>query len=267
MNEKKQNFLKNPPILIGALHLPPFINSELKAQNLNYEKIESYVIKNAKKFQEGGFDGIYIQDQTPGNKTSLQTVAWTSALARVAKRAAPEIEIGIVIQSDDPEAAINIASAAGGSFVRIKVFVGAMVKSYGIIEGSAGKAVKTRSDLYSNINLLTDIYDRTGDPLGDIPLEKAIQQAVVNGSNGIILTGKNYEQTLQYIKKGSKVVDNSLPVFVGGGVTHDNINELLEFADGVIVSSALKKDSGEGWDLDKIKEMVEKVKPTTPPKS
>ena len=51
-----------------------------------------------------------------------------------------------------------------------------------------GEVWEARKDMDGPVSVLTDIYDRTGVPLGPLPIETAAGQALKYGSDGLILT-------------------------------------------------------------------------------
>jgi predicted TIM-barrel enzyme len=55
----------------------------------------------------------------------------------------------------------------------------------------------------------------------------------------LVLTGKSYAETLQFIATARDKL-GAIPILVGGGVTERNFAEVAGVADGVIVSSSLK---------------------------
>jgi hypothetical protein len=242
------------PILIGSIHLPRFISQDL-VPKWTLDDLESYVVENVRIFEEGGFDGVFIQDQTPGESSNL-SIGLTSVLARKAVLAAKSMEIGIVIESDCPEVSLACASASGASFIRQKVFVGSMVKSQGIVCGMGDRAIRERSNLHASTVILADVYDRTGIPLGSLPPEVAARQCVSIGADGLVLTGQNMGETLSLIDQVRQVV-RGVPLIVGGGVDENTIHCVVEKADGAIISSSLKSDETPNlWDVDKIRALV-----------
>jgi len=64
--------------------------------------------------------------------------------------------------------------------------------------------------------------------------------AINTGADGLILTGQTFEESLRYLSsvrqstKGRRLV-------LGGSVDETNVVEALQYADGIVVSSALKR--------------------------
>jgi uncharacterized protein len=138
-----------------------------------------------------------------------------------------------------------VASAAGADFVRIKVYVGAMLTPFGIESGQAFAAIRARNACdATKVAILADVHDRTGIPLASGGFGEDLDHAVrLGGADGLVLTGKSYSQTLELIGIARKQLGD-VPILVGGGVTATNFAEVARVADGAIVSSSLKDSAG-----------------------
>ena len=239
----------------GVIHLPPF-----GAGRTEIDKLERWLLEQMSLHVEGGFDSMMIQDQTPGERAGLKTVTVLAALGRAVKRTFPQLSLGIILEANDPAAALHVANACGADFVRQKVFIGAMVKAGGLITGCAAEAWKARQELDRPVKIFTDIYDRTGVPLGPLPVEVAAGQALKYGSDGLILTGKDFSETLEMADRVKSRFPNAA-VYLGGGITEANAEEALGHSDGMIVSSCLMKAGKENeWDGEKIRRFMGIVK-------
>ena len=258
-------FRTSQPV-VAALHLPPFAGGgDPGAADIDW--IEQYAIDNAGVFVAGGVDGLFVQDQTmPADVAGFPNVVANLAVAaRAVHRAYPDLPIGIIVNHHGAYGALAVAKAAGASFVRLKVYVGAMMKTEGIEEGCAFDALSYRTRLGAeNIAIFADVFDRTGTPLGTTPLEEASEWAVRRGrADALVLTAHSFSDSLDMI---DHVAAKRLgaPVFLGGSVTAGNVGEALGHADGVIVSSALMRKDGAAeerrrrpWDEQAIRDFVE----------
>lgn len=240
--------------IIGAIHLPPFTRN-----NVEYQSLCNWLLENVAAYEQGGIHEVFIQDQTPGASVSVKTLSYMAALIRQVRTNFPGMKLGTILEANDP-AVLPLANAAGADFVRIKVYVGAMVKAGGIVQGCASQVLRERAFLDRPIEVLTDVYDRTGTPLGDISLTTAAQHAAKYESDGIILTGANEEETLKMIADVKKILPH-MPVYAGGGVNEKNIHRFVGHCDGVIVSSCFMKDSDTPqWDAEKMQRFLEKMR-------
>ncbi|MDX9863943.1 MAG: BtpA/SgcQ family protein [Anaerolineaceae bacterium] len=253
--------MKNIPPIIAALHLPALLEGE----KYSVAEIEDYMCQNLDVFQRGGIPAVILQDESRNKGLArIETVALMASLARLAKKEFPSLELGVIIESHDPYTPIAVARAAGLSFVRIKVFVGAMLKSSGVQEGCGIEAVDYRNKLGGNdIMILADVHDRTGFPLVDVPMEDAAKWASNTGADSLVLTGMTFNESLQILDnvRGKNL---NKPLYIGGSVTIENVDLALDHADGAIVSSSLKKTDARDeivlWDIDLISRFMEKVR-------
>lgn len=254
------NLFDLKPLVVTALHLPEL---RLGQPPIPMSWLEDYVLKNMAIFSQGGIPAVILQEETLNDSTArAENVAVMSVLARLARQEFPHIHLGIIIQAHDPLAPLAIAHASGADFVRIKVFVGAMLKSEGIHQGCGIAARDYRTLLgREDIHILADVHDRTGYPITDVPIETASEWAVRTGADSLILTGFTDEESLRHLK-AVREAGIRVPLLLGGGATCENVSEMLTYADGVIVSSALKRTAAGPqdpvqWDLEKVERFME----------
>ena len=99
-----------------------------------------------------------------------------------------------------------------------------------------------------DVDALADVFDRTSVPMLDVPPEEAALGAIKLGADGLILTGGDFADSLERVRK-AKAVGIRRPILIGGGVTETNVADALGVADGAIVSTALMRDGGGENDL------------------
>ena len=239
--------------IICALHLPSITDG----QKMEMSFLEDYLIKNLTLMIQAGMPAVMIQDCSRCvGPARLETVARMSALCALARNEFPHTNLGVIIEAHDGLSPIAISYAAKLDFVRIKVFVGTMIKYNGLLNGIGPDAVDYRSKIGSSVSLMADIHDRNGVPLGSMSIEEASSLAAYVKADALILTGKDINETFAYIDR-VKNSGNKLPRYIGGGATPENIQKLLRSSDGVIVSSSLKKNPYDlndivRWDYDRM---------------
>jgi uncharacterized protein len=255
----QNDLFKIDPLVITALHLPQLRHM----QNLPMSWLEDYVLQNFAVFVKGGVPAVILQEETLNNsQASAESIAILSVLARKVHVEFPEIQLGIIMQAHDGVSPLAVAHASGASFVRMKVFVGAMLKSEGIQQGCGVAARNYREKIgREDIKILADVHDRTGLPITNIPIEMASEWAMQTGADGLILTGFSIEESINYLKDVRKS-GISAPLILGGGATEENVSEVLEYANGVVVSSALKYQNPQPkdmvlWDIDLVKRFMD----------
>lgn len=248
-----------PPLVIAALHLPDF--------NLSRDRsvawFEDYTLTNARIFADAGIPWIKLQDQTrTDGPAAAETLARMAALARLIRAELPALHLGIIIEAHDPEAALVVAKASGAGFVRLKVFVGGAMTAQGPRHGLGARAVAARAALgVGGVAILADVHDRTSVPLSGESQPMAAEWAVKTGVDGLIVTGRDMDDTLARIS-AVRVAGVRRPVLVGGSVTAGNVAQALAGSDGVIVSTALMRANREPndllqWDADLCQQFME----------
>lgn len=248
------------PLVIAALHLPE-LGPGHKPLSMGW--LEDYVLQNLAVFAAGGVPAVILQEETlnPG-LARPENIAVLTALARMARYEYHDMQLGIIVQAHDPLAPIAIAHASGATFVRIKVFVGAMLKAEGLQQGCGIAARDYRAMLgREDIQILADVHDRTGYSVSAEPIEVAADWAARSGADGLILTGFSHEESMQYLKSVRKAGIEK-PLLLGGGADEENVGEVMKLADGVIVSTALKRkdcapDDLVLWDLDGVRRFMD----------
>lgn len=256
--------------VIAALHLPPFSASGNPAAQ-SVGAITDYALRNVERAVKGGVRALYVQDlgdYPVAPHIEPHTVAGVAAVGAAVRRAFPDLALGVCLMSHGAREPLAVAQAIDAQFVRLKVYVGAMVKAEGVLQGCAHEAVQYRERLRAgHIQIFADVYDRTGMPLGRMPIaEEARQAATFGRADGLVLTGLSFDESLQMLAE-VRAANLGVPLMLGGGANAGNIGQALKHADGVIVSTAFKRVGGwtreslsEDWDSDKIAAFMNAVR-------
>ncbi|HEY1941160.1 MAG TPA: BtpA/SgcQ family protein [Roseiarcus sp.] len=207
------------------------------------DEVAARALAEAAILAENGVDALMVQnlgDIPVDTKVKTVQATWMTRIAAdIAQRFGKPV--GLNMLENDAEAMFAVASAAGADFVRIKIYVGAMVTPFGVETSQAFAAIKARTEWQAdNVAILADVHDRTGVPLAPDSFEGDLDAAVrLGAADALVLTGKHYAQTLEFIATARRVV-GAVPILVGGSVTSENVAEVNAVADGTIVSSSLK---------------------------
>lgn len=244
-NKLTKIFKKEKKIIIGAIHFPPL---------LGYPKFPGFniAIKNAiddlRSFQRGGVDGIIIEnnyDNPHKQFVDSSVVASMTFLGEKIKKKT-NLPIGISVLWNDYYTALSIAKILGLKFIRIPVFVDKVKTDCGIINGQPDEIIKFRKSIKAeDVDIFTDIHVKHSLLLSKKSIVASAKLAIQNQSDAIIITGKWTGQ--QPDLKELALVRNSagdFPIFVGSGFDEKNAKSLLEYANGAIVSTSLKKGKG-----------------------
>lgn len=210
----------------------------------------------ARTLAENGVDALMVQnlgDIPVALEVTREQVAWMTRITADI-RTTFDVPVGLNMLENDAAAMMAVASASGADFVRVKIYVGAMMTPFGLETAKAHDAIKARHALGADgVSIFADVHDRTGTPIASGGFIEDVEFAVRLGyADGLVLTGKSYPETLDLVRtaKGKYPL---VPVLVGGGVTKENFREVASLADGAIVSTSLKNSGSAVGRLDPIK--------------
>lgn len=231
--------------IIGMVHLLPLPGSP-RYDGRGLDGIMGRALQDAKALREGGIDGLMIENfgDAPYLKANVGPEA-ISAMASIVKEVidAVEVPVGVNVLRNDAEAALAIANAAGGEFIRVNVFTEAIVSDQGIIEACAPKLIRYRRRLGAEgIKIFADVHVKHGALLSARPIEESARDAAYRGfADALIVTGARTGEAseLQSLLKVKKAAPDK-PVLIGSGATRQNVAKLLERADGAIVGTSFK---------------------------
>lgn len=238
-----QIFKTNRPI-IGVVHLLPLPTSPRWGGSLKVviDRAEQETVALA----SGGVDGIIVENffDAPFAKASVDP-AVVSAMSLVVHRLQNLVSLpmGINVLRNDAHSAMAIATCVQAQFIRVNVLTGVMATDQGLIEGEAHHLLRYRRELGSEVKILADVLVKHARPLGSPNLTTAVQETIQRGlADAVILSGwaTGSPPSLADLELASAAAGQT-PVFIGSGATWENIPTLIQAADGVIVSSSLKR--------------------------
>lgn len=239
----KQTFKTANPI-IGVVHLLPLPTSPRWGGSLR--KVIDRAEQEAVALASGGVDGIIVENffDAPFPKDCVDP-AVVSAMSLVLQRLMNlvTLPIGINVLRNDARSAMAIASCVQAQFIRVNVLTGVMATDQGLIEGQAHQLLRYRRELGSDVKILADVLVKHARPLGSPNLTTAVQETIERGlADGVILSGwaTGSPPSLEDLELATAAA-NGTPVFIGSGASWENIPQLIQAADGVIVSSSLKR--------------------------
>lgn len=233
---------KNP--IIGVVHLLPLPTSPRWGGTL--KAVIDRAEQEAAALAAGGVDGMIIENffDAPFTKDRVDP-AVVSAMTLVVQRLMNlvTLPVGINVLRNDAQSALAIASCVRASFIRVNVLTGIMATDQGLIEGQAHQLLRYRRELGSDVKILADVLVKHARPLGSPNLTTAVQETIERGlADGVILSGwaTGSPPTLEDLELATAAARGT-PVFIGSGASWENISTLMQAADGVIVSSSLKR--------------------------
>ena len=229
--------------IIGMVHLAalPGTPNGTKSMEEVFEQAKNDLLA----LEEGGIRVAIVENMfdTPYT-TDVSTdtlIQMTHLFTRL--RTISSIRLGINIHSSDRDQEMLVATYCGADFIRAESFVEYRVTGGGMMKPMAPLLMRTKKHLQSEVKILADIHGKHTTPLVAQPIDALIHEALSYGCDGIILTGlaTGSAPTVEDAKS-FKAVCGDAKLYIGSGVTAENIRGFLQYADGVIVGSSIKED-------------------------
>lgn len=234
-------FTTDKPI-IGMVHLRPLPGSPRFDGDL--KEIYAQAEWEAQALAEAGADGLIVENlgDEPywvGEPSPVQ-FALMAAITRQVRQAI-SIPLGVNVQFNAWQAEMAIAHACGADFVRVEVFVDTVVSAQGIVTPCSAQITRYRKELKANVALFADIQTKYTTNMVPQSLTQSAVDARNAGADALIVTGAatGAATPLDAVTEVKSAVD--LPVLVGSGTNIQNVDKVLNIADGAIVGSALKE--------------------------
>lgn len=250
--------------VVGMLHAPPLPGSPGYGGDLR--AVREAVLRDAEAMVDSGIHGLVLENFGDApfwpRRVPAEVVAQMTALAVEIRRRFP-VPLGINVLRNDGRSALAVAHAAGARFIRVNVLCGARLTDQGILEGIAAKLLRDRARLGADIRILADVDVKHSAPLASRPLEEEAEETLQRGgADGLVVsgpgTGKPADpRKLRAVRKAAR----GAPVFVGSGISAENVGEYLPWADGFLVGTWLKRDGSVTAPVDpaRVKMLLERI--------
>jgi hypothetical protein len=262
----EQIFGKKRKPVIGMVHFPPLPEAPLydESSGKGIDFIMKRIEHDVLALQEGRIDAVMFcneNDRPYQLHADYSTVSVMSAVIG-GLRDKIKIPFGVDVLWD-AKAALAIAKATGGSFIR-EVVSGAYVSDMGIWNNNPGDAFRYRKMISAqDIAIFFNISAEFAYNLDRRPQEMIAKSVEFSSLADVILISgpmTGHSPTAQSISIVKEQV--STPVFTNTGLKAETADEILGVADGAIVGTSIKKD-GITWneiDAQRVSALMDKVR-------
>ena len=232
-----------PDCTAFAMIQPSALPGSYRHEDKTIDDIVAEVLEETQMIVDNGFDGVILQnmnDMPIKQNAAPEAIAYMTRIAYEIKHQYPQLILGVLVNWDGV-ASLAVADAVHADFVRVEhLFTGANVTSAGILEGQCVEIAALRKRIRSKVPVYADIQEVHGIPLGGKPIDDAAWEAVHEAfADGLFVSGKSKEESLEMIHAVRKKLPDT-PVILGGGANGENIEELLQYYDGVSVATWVK---------------------------
>jgi membrane complex biogenesis BtpA family protein len=231
--------------VVGVVHLLPLPGSPGYRGSLR--KVIDRAVRDAEAYAAGGAHALIVENygDAPFLKEDLppETVAALTRCA-AAVREAVALPLGINALRNDARSALGVAVAVGASFVRVNVHTGVVATDQGLIEGRAAETLRARAALGAeDVEIVADAHVKHGRPLFAGSLVDAARDLVTRGgADALVVSGvaTGAPTDLADLKAVRKALPRAF-LLAGSGVRRETVADVLDYADAVIVGTALKR--------------------------
>lgn len=235
-----------PKPIIAMIHVGALPGTP--ASRCSVSELEAHAVAEARLYRAGGVHGIGIENMHDvpylrGNVGPEITAAMT-IIARAVK-AESGLPCGAQILAGANHEALAVAHAASLDFVRIEGFAFAHVADEGIIQSSAASLLRYRRAIGADrVQVWADVKKKHSAHAitADVDIGETAAAVEFMRADAVIVTGavtgaEPSDTHLSSVRRQSR-----LPLYVGSGMTAENLPSFYQLADGFIVGSYFKKD-------------------------
>jgi len=226
---------------VGALPGTPASSASLR-------ELVHLAVEESSTYRRHGVHGLILENMhdTPYLRGAVgpEITAAMTVLAQAVKSAS-ELPCGIQILAGANHEAVAVAHAAQLDFVRVEGFAFAHVADEGIIESSAATLLRYRRHIGAErVQVWADVKKKHASHAitADVDLGATAAAAEFMRADAVIVTGTT---TGESPREGDIIAARAkcgLPLYLGSGITAENLHRYVGHADGFIVGSAFKRD-------------------------
>jgi membrane complex biogenesis BtpA family protein len=211
-------------------------------------ELEKVVRSESASYRDGGVHGIILENMhdVPYLRGGVgpEITAAMTVLAQAMKDASG-LPCGIQILAGANKEAVAVAHAAGLDFVRAEGFAFALVADEGIIQSSAAELLRFRRHIGADgVQVWADVKKKHSSHAitADVSIGETAHAVEFMRADAVIVTGVSTgvqpaEQDIVEVRNHCKV-----PLYLGSGITTENLPGYFPIADGFIVGSTFKRE-------------------------
>jgi len=214
--------------------------------------------------QDAGVDGLLFCNEHDLPYSVGVGVEVAAAEAAVIGRLTDELTVPFGVDLLwDPKSALAVARATGAAFVR-EVFTGVFESDMGLLAPDFGQLAGYRHAIGGDdIAIFTNITPEFSRSVSGRSVTERARGAAFVGADALLISGPQAGAPVDLSElRAAKEAVGETPVLANTGVTHDNAQQILAMADGLIVGTSLKV-GGSTWnpvDPDRARRLVETVR-------
>src|ERR1044071_2360999 len=230
-------FTAEKPV-IGMIHVGALPGTP--ASHSGVREIVQQAVAEARLYRESGVHAIGIENMHDvpylRGRVGPEITAAMTAIALAVKDAS-NLPCGIQILAGANHEALAVAHAANLQFVRVEGFAFAHVADEGIIQSSAASLLRHRRAIGAGrVQVWADVKKKHSSHAitADVGIGETAEAAAFMRADAIIVTGPVTGQQPADADIADVRQHCQIPVYLGSGISADNLPTYLPLADGVI---------------------------------
>jgi uncharacterized protein len=239
------SFVQAKPV-IGVIHVGALPGTPRNTQTVS--ELVTTARHEAQLYRESGVDGVIIENMhdVPYLRCEVgpEIVAAMTAIAGEVKSEC-DLPVGIQILAAANIEAMAVAHAAGLDFIRAEGFAYAHVADEGLIQASAAKLLRFRRLIGAeHVQVWADVKKKHSAHTitADVSLGSTAETVEFMGADCVIVTGNVTGEPPKVVDVQEAKTYCHLPIFLGSGISTENIKDFFNDADGFIIGSSFKVD-------------------------
>lgn len=237
----------SPKPVIAMVHVGALPGTP--AGRASIRELEAQAVAESRAYREAGVHGIAIENMhdVPYLRGGVgpEIVAAMTVLALAVKDASEGLPCGIQILAGANHEALAVAHAAGLDFVRVEGYAFAHVADEGIIESCAASLLRYRRTIGAErVELWADVKKKHSSHAltADVSIGDTAAAVEFMRADAVIVTGPKtgehpHDADIAHVRSQCR-----LCLYLGSGITADNLSHYYPLVDGFIVGSYFKID-------------------------
>ena len=217
------------------------------AHRLTLAAIERKACDEARLYRAAGVHGLMLENMhdTPYLRGGVgpEIVAVMAVIARAAREAGG-LPCGVQVLAGANREALSVAHAAGLDFIRAEGFAFAHVADEGFIQSSAAELLRFRKMIGADrVQVWADVKKKHSSHAitADVGIGDTAEAVGFMRGDAVIVTGSVTGDAPKASDVREVKAKCHLPVYLGSGVTAENLRTFYRVADGFIIGSHFKK--------------------------
>ncbi len=243
-----EEFFGVPKPVIGMVHLWPLPGAP-GYSGYGMQTVIEHALRDAEALVQGGVNGLMVENMWDlpyfvGEEVKPEAMTAQAVAAAEVVKSFP-LPVGINVIHNGGVICLSIAVAAQARFIRVCILTGARLWDTGELDhGCAATLVRKRKELGAeHIHLFADVDKKHSVAFPGLDLATHIEWTEFYGADALIVSGRmtGSAPAVEKVREAKSLATR--PILIGSGSNEKNVTAFLQYADGIIVGSSLKKDN------------------------